>query len=488
MHLGDCLGGYNFFEKDYETTLSEPRFIDHGEVTANVFAEDSRILEINSKSGLYPLYMAYSIYRTRVKSSLFSVSSIEDEQRIWDKVVAENIFVVCKSKMAKSITKRTLIGFRNAKVNTRYFEDLINQIKNKPEHFIKQVEKFVSDRTGIKNMKFNAIVGNPPYQVMDGGGTGSSAQAIYNKFVDIARSIKPRYISMIMPSRWMTGGKGLDKFRESMLNDRRIRNLHDYMDAHDCFPTVAIEGGICYLTWDKEYEGKCNFVSHAHGEIANTVRFLSDNSTDVVIREAGVLSILAKAKSAEEDFSTLVSPRNLFKIDASDLEADCKLSHYKVFGRFNGTRGYRYIKSYRTMDKRAQRFLGKWKVFVSKADGAAGQLGNPIPARIIGKTVLGEPQTICTETFLAIGPFETEREAINVSKYAETKFFRVLVGARKLKNMTQDTYSFVPLQDFSPLSDIDWRRSIPEIDQQLYAKYHLTEDEISFIESMIKSM
>ena len=140
------------------------------------------------------------------------------------------------------------------------------------------------------------------------------------------------------------------------------------------------------------------------------------------------------------------------------------------------------------MDKRAQRFLGKWKVFVSKADGAAGQLGNPIPARIIGKTVLGEPQTICTETFLAIGPFETEREAINVSKYAETKFFRVLVGARKLKNMTQDTYSFVPLQDFSPLSDIDWRRSIPEIDQQLYAKYHLTEDEISFIESMIKSM
>ena len=488
MHLGDCLGGYNFFEKDYETTLSEPRFIDHGEVTANVFAEDSRILEINSKSGLYPLYMAYSIYRTRVKSSLFSVSSIEDEQRIWDKVVAENIFVVCKSKMAKSITKRTLIGFRNAKVNTRYFEDLINQIKNKPEHFIKQVEKFVSDRTGIKNMKFNAIVGNPPYQVMDGGGTGSSAQAIYNKFVDIARSIKPRYISMIMPSRWMTGGKGLDKFRESMLNDRRIRNLHDYMDAHDCFPTVAIEGGICYLTWDKEYEGKCNFVSHAHGEIANTVRFLSDNSTDVVIREAGVLSILAKAKSAEEDFSTLVSPRNLFKIDASDLEADCKLLHYKVFGRFNGTRGYRYIKSYRTMDKRAQRFLGKWKVFVSKADGAAGQLGNPIPARIIGKTVLGEPQTICTETFLAIGPFETEREAINVSKYAETKFFRVLVGARKLKNMTQDTYSFVPLQDFSPLSDIDWRRSIPEIDQQLYAKYHLTEDEISFIESMIKSM
>ena len=153
MHLGDCLGGYNFFEKNYETTLSEPRFIDRGEVTANVFAPDSRILEINSKSGLYPLYMAYSIYRAKVKNSLFSVSSIEDEQRIWDKVVTENIFVICKTPMAKSITKRTLIGFRKAKVNTRYFEDLINQIKNNPEYFIKQVDKFITDKTGIKNMK-----------------------------------------------------------------------------------------------------------------------------------------------------------------------------------------------------------------------------------------------------------------------------------------------------------------------------------------------
>ena len=435
MHLGDCLGGYSFFDKDYEHTIDEPRFIDHGKVTEEVFTPDSRILEINSKSGLYPLYMAYSIYRSRLKDSTISAATLEEQQAVWDKTVAENIFVVCKTPMAKSITKRTLVGFRKAKVNTRYFEDLINQIKNKPQNFI---EKMAKGRSFWKandndNMKFNAIVGNPPYQVMDGGGTGSSAQAIYNKFVDIARSIKPRYISMIMPSRWMTGGKGLDKFRESMLDDKHIRVLHDYMDAHDCFPTVAIEGGICYFMWDKDSQGKCDFISHTNGSVISTERYLSEDSTDVVIRDAGALSILAKVKSSNGNFSALVSPRNLFKIDVSCLESDYAPSYYKVFGRFDGIRGLKFLKSYETKDERAQKFLGKWKVFVSKADGAAGQLGNPVPARIIGKTVLGDPMTICTETFLAIGPFINENEANNVSKYTETKFFPLFSRNTQIK-------------------------------------------------------
>lgn len=488
MHLGDCLGGYCFFDKDYEHTIDEPRFIEHGKITEEVFTSDSRILEINSKSGLYPLYMAYSIYRSRLKDSTISADTLEEQQAVWDKVVAENIFVVCKTPMAKSITKRTLVGFRKAKVNTRYFEDLINQIKNKPQNFIEKMAKGRSFWKANDNMKFNAIVGNPPYQVMDGGGTGSSAQAIYNKFVDIARSIKPRYISMIMSSRWMTGGKGLDKFRESMLDDKHIRVLHDYMDAHDCFPTVAIEGGICYFMWDKDSQGKCDFISHTNGSVISTERYLSEDSTDVVIRDAGALSILAKVKSSNGNFSALVSPRNLFKIDVSCLKSDYAPSYYKVFGRFDGIRGLKFLKSYETKDERAQKFLGKWKVFVSKADGAAGQLGNPVPARIIGKTVLGDPMTICTETFLAIGPFINENEANNVSKYTETKFFRFLVGTRKLKNMTQDTYSFVPLQDFTETSDIDWNKAISVIDQQLYTKYHLTNEEITFIEKMIKTV
>ena len=336
MHLGDCLGGYNFYEKGYETTLSEPRFIDHGEVTANVFSPDSRILEINSKSGLYPLYMAYSIYRARVKESLFAVSSIEDEQRIWDKVIAETIFVICKTPMAKSITKRTLIGFRKAKVNTRYFEDLINQIKNKPEHFIKQVDKFVSERTGIKNVKFNAIVGNPPYQVMDGGGAGTSAITIYNFFVEIAKKIDSQYISMIMPARWYAGGKGLDDFRISMLNDRNLCSITDYPNPKDCFPTANISGGVCYFLRDKTYVGDCLFSNVVNGKAITSMRVL--NEFDVFVRYNRALPIIKKVHT-DNVLSDLVFARNPFNLDSSirgksgsDEDTDIKVYSSKGIG------------------------------------------------------------------------------------------------------------------------------------------------------------
>lgn len=484
MHLGDCLGGYNFFEKGYETTLSEPRFIDRGEVTANVFAPDSRILEINSKSGLYPLYMAYSIYRARVKDSLFSVSSIEDEQRIWDKVVEENIFVICKTPMAKAITRRTLLGFRKGKTNMWAPEDLINKIKNQPELFIKKVGDLVG-----KNVKINAIVGNPPYQEVDGGG-GSSAKPVYDKFVGVSSLVKPTYISMIMPSRWMTGGKGLDDFRLFMLANHHIRILHDYLNASDCFSNVAIEGGICYLLIDSFNEGKCQFFSHTASGVSSVFRYLDDNDSDVVIRDAGALSILSKViEGTKSYFCDKVLARNPFSMSNNEHEISSIPipNGLKIFGRFESGRDLRFLPANFTPSK-GNEILKTWKVFMSKADGAAGQLGNPIPARIIGQGVVGDTCTICTETFLAIAPFNSEIEANNVIKYCRTKFFRFMVGIRKLKNMTRDTYKFVPMQNFTESSDIDWSKSIADIDAQLYAKYNLTDEEITFIESMIKPM
>ena len=482
MHLGDTLGGYNFFNDNYAATIDEPRFIDHGKPTDDVFRSDAHILEINSKSGLYPLYMAYGIYRARVKESMFAIETVDAEQRLWDKTVAENIFVVCKTPMAKAITQRTLLGFRTGKTNMWAPDDLINKIKNQPDLFIKKVKNLIG-----KKVKINAIVGNPPYQVMDGGGTGSSAQAIYNKFVEVGKCLNPNYLTMIIPSRWMTGGKGLDKFREAMLADTHIRLLHDYLDSHECFPTVAIEGGVCYFRWDKDCIDKCKFISHSNGVVNVTERYLSENSSGIVIRDAGSLSILEKTKS-EDNFSKLVSPRNLFKVEIEKLREQEKENGIKVFGRYNRGRGNQFLDNYITKDIRAERFLGKWKVFVSKADGAAGQLGNPIPARIIGKAELGDPFTICTETFLAVGPFNSRQETVNVMKYFTTKFFRFLVGVRKLKNMTQDTYSFVPIQNFCADSDIDWTKSIAEIDKQLYIKYGLSSEEIRFIETMIAPM
>jgi len=197
-HMGDCLGGFCFYDKDYSEPIEEPRYIDHGEVTADVLSTDSCLLEINSKSGLYPLYLAYNIYRTRLKDEMFSPETLEEHQAIWDKAVAENIFVICKTPMAKSITRRTLMGFRQGRVNTRYFEDLINQIKNKPDNFIEKVAKGKTfwKANDNDNMKFKAIVGNPPYQINDGSGASDdAANPVYQLFVNIGKEINSAYLS-----------------------------------------------------------------------------------------------------------------------------------------------------------------------------------------------------------------------------------------------------------------------------------------------------
>src|SRR5574344_2060476 len=209
MHMGDCLGGYVFYDEKYETTLSEPRFADNGYVTAEVFSPDTKILEINSKTGLYPLYVAYSVYCRRLaeQTDLFDKAesnSIKHHLKIWDKVLAENIFVLCKTPMAKSITKRTLVGFRKAKVNARYFEDLINQISNKSTKFIEQMSqgKNYWKANNDNNMKFKAIVGNPPYQENDGSGASDdAAMPVYNKFISIAKKLTPHYLSLIVPAK-----------------------------------------------------------------------------------------------------------------------------------------------------------------------------------------------------------------------------------------------------------------------------------------------
>lgn len=288
MHMSDCLGGYTFYNEDFSETIEEPRFVDRGDVTTEVFSPDSHLLEINSKSGLYPLYLAYNIYRSRLRNAMFSPETLEEHQAIWDAAVAENIFVICKTPMAKSITRRTLLGFRNGKTNMWAPEDLINKIKNQPELFIKKVQDLVG-----KDMKIKAIVGNPPYQIIDGGGTGSSAVPVYNSFVAVSQSLKPNYISMIMPAKWYSGGRGLDEFRQEMLNDTRMSKLVDFVDSRDVFPTVDIAGGICYFLWDADYDDDCTVVNISNGKMSSEKRLL--NAFDTFIRDSRIIEIINKA-------------------------------------------------------------------------------------------------------------------------------------------------------------------------------------------------
>lgn len=480
MHLGDCLGGYNFFEQGYETSLTEPRFIDRGKVTEEVFAEDSRILEINSKSGLYPLYMAYSIYRTRVAGLLTSPSSIEEEQRIWDKVVAENIFVICKTPMAKSITKRTLIGFRKAKVNTRYFEDLINQIKNKPENFVAKVAKGSSYWKAIDNdnMKFNAIVGNPPYQVMDGG-AGVSAKPVYNLFVEIAKLIKPDYISMIMPSRWFAGGKGLDSFREEMLSDKRLSHIFDFINAKDCFPTASIGGGVNYILWNAKHCSDCS-ITTIQGNIRDTeTRPL--NQFSVFIRYNAAIHIANKCKS-EKNFDSIVNTRNPFGL-SSNVRGE-KSGELRLIS----SAGISWLP--KSAVPSSNTLLSKYKILMSKVTAEhAGEPDRNGQFKIVSRTEVVGPNDVCTDSYLIIGESEHKSVVENEYKYIQTRFARfLLMLAVSSINLSPDKFQFVPLQDFTEDSDIDWNKPIPDIDKQLYKKYNLTEEEIEFIEKMIKSM
>lgn len=486
MHMGDCLGGYKFYNEDNSAPIEQPQFIDKGEVTANVFSVDSRILEINSKSGLYPLYVAYSIYRSRLaeEEKLYDGEISEaQKQNLWNLTVRDNIFVICKTQMAKSITKRTLVGFRNSKVNTRYFDDLINQITNKSPQFIEKVRngKTYWKANNDEYMKFNAIVGNPPYQVTSDNNGQNRALPIYNKFVQISSSINPNYISMIMPTRWYSGSILLGDFSINFLKDKHIEILHDYVNGQDCFPNVEIKGGICYFLWNKDYNNDCNITSHAYGKIEKDKRPLLLQGEDIFVRYNKGVSIINKVKALnEKSLSSIVSPQNPFGFNTA-VKGTSKKDKNSVVILSKGM-----VENYIGRDKIKlhQEWIDAYKILTPKA-AESGGLNN----RILGKCYLADSGKCCNGTYIVIGPFTDKETALVTNKYLYTKFCRFLIAMKKnTQDLKDQTFSIVPLQNFTSKSDIDWSKSVSEIDHQLYTKYGLTEKEISFIESMIKEM
>jgi len=499
MHVGDCMGGYVFFDEAMENPMEQPRYVEQGEVTRNVFNVDSRILEINSKSGLYPLYMTYGIYRTRLAADdpmgLNPTPTLEQQLALWDKTLAENIFVICKTPMAKSITKRTLAGFRKAKVNTRYFEDLINQIINKPTNFIDKVKlgKTYWKANNNDNMKFNAIVSNPPYMEMDGGAQ-ASAKPIYNQFVEIAQKINPQFVSMIMPSRWYSGGKGLDEFRDKMLNDKKISMLHDFLNPEQVFPKTNIRGGICYFLWDSAYnneESLIKVVTHQLNAAPVTAyRTLKSEHSDTFIRHGIAISIVNKVSnySNYESFSKYVSVlrpfgfRGYFTDDARFNSSDNGLINPVIC--YGKGKKIGYVERDQIIVRKE--WIDRFKVYTPRANNIGTELNDDNL-----NTFVGEPLTICTESYLVLGAnLElNSNSAENLRKYLTTKFTRFQHSlAKASQDATSKTYQFVPLQDFTSTSDIDWSQSLADIDRQLYAKYGLSEEEVAFIEGMIKVM
>lgn len=496
MHMSDCLGGYTFYNEDFTNLLEMPRFISQQGVTNKVFSTQSTLLEINSKSGLYPLYLAYNLYRARLNEQNRQVpASIEEQQKVWDEVVAQNIFVLCATPMAKSITKRTLAGFRDAKVNTRYFEDLINQIKSKPQNFIKKIRQGTTywKTTNTDDMKFDAIVGNPPYMEMDGGAQ-ASASPIYNQFVEIAKSLNPTFVSMIIPSRWYSGGKGLDDFRYNMLNDPHIAVLHDYLNPEQVFPGTNIRGGICYFLWDAQYDNNANktkVVTHQpNGETVTIKRHLKSDENDTFIRHGAAVGIIEKIRNSD-DFKSLsehVSPRKPFGLEGNFTKnsrfknsKDNLMQPILCYGK-----GMQAGYVEREDIKHKTQWIDRYKVFTPRANNIGTELNDDNL-----NSFVGEPKTICTESYLVIGANMNldSKDAANLTNYLKTKFVRFLHSlAKASQDATAKTYKFVPIEDFTSKSDILWDVAVPELDAQLYKKYGLDEGEINFIQGMIKPM
>lgn len=498
MHLGDCLGGYNFYDAEYQNVISDPRFIDKGEVTAEVFSPESRILEINSKSGLYPLYMAYGIYRARVKASLFSVETVEEQQAVWDKVIAENIFVICKTPMAKSITKRTLAGFRKAKVNTRYFEDLINQIKNKPENFIAKVAKGHSYWKAIDNdnMKFNAIVGNPPYQEVVDQKESTNGQkvsiSIFQYFQTISEKIG-KYTALIYPgSRWIhRSGKGLEKFGLAQMNDPHLALLEFFPCSKDIFKDVAIADGLSIVLKNME-KNECGFT-YKFSVGGKTITIQANNpGNDMFSLNPQDNEIIKRLDNAIKSFGCLhdsILPRNLFSIESDFVEKNPSLvkefndgdyynpqTEIKLFTNDKAGKSGRarwYIANKNVIASGSE-YLNKWKVIVSSANAGGQKRSNQI-AIVDNHSAFGRSR-------VALKTFATEKEAINFFKYATSEIIRFafLLTDESLTSLAKKVPDLLDYSDENGI--IDYNR---DVNAMLYRLFDINETSQQYIQEIL---
>lgn len=499
MHMSDTLGGWDFWDEQHQETLDAPRFVDRGDVTAKTFGnKDAQILEINSKTGLYPLYVAYSCYRTKLAALDNGTLTVADKQALWLQAVEENVFVICKTPMAKAITKRTLLGYAKGKVKAHCFDDLLNVLQNKPEQFRKRVLRGNFWGKGVTEMHFDAIVGNPPYQnnISSSDKNSSLSKQMFPAFIQQSILLGAEYVSLITPSRWFTADaqdKSFIKLREFIRDDHQHFDcIFHYPNNKDIFSGVEIAGGVNYFLYRHSHDGNVLFHECTNDKKDCISRPLFEDGLDIILSMNGFVNILNKVRTSTDFVSmmTITQGRNAFGIVGKDSELK-KMSSDKIFdGAYELRCAHEEIRyTAKSNITKNIEIADKWKVFTSKGNGGAGILNSEKAVAIIGKAYIGKPQSVCTDSLIPIGCFDTIIEAINLQKYMTTKFFRFMIGILKVsQNIYQNVYRFVPLLDFTEESIIDWKVSTSEIDQQLYKLYNLSEDEIYMIESMVKGM
>ncbi|MFQ5592207.1 MAG: Eco57I restriction-modification methylase domain-containing protein, partial [Phycisphaerae bacterium] len=336
------------------------------------------------------------------------------------------------------------------------------------------------------DMQFDVIIGNPPYQ-LETDGHGKQARPIYHQFVRQAKALESRYLSMIIPARWFSGGMGLDEFREGMLSDNRLREINDYLTASDVFPGVGLKGGVCYFLWERDNPGQCRVTTHFKDwPVSTATRPLLEKGADVFIRFNEGLSILKKVLAVEtgqskslslpenKRFDRLVSSIGAFGLDSTfrGKEKRSEDGDLKVYR--NG--GIGFIARSKVLKEQA--VFDKWKVFIGRAAPGTGNR-DTYPHRIISTPFIGEPGSISSWTYMYIGPFNSKIEAESVLSYLTCRLTRFMILLHKpSQDTTRKVYTFVPTQEWTKR----WT------DENLYAKYDITDSEIAFIEKVVRPM
>ena len=505
MHMSDCLGGWCFYNEAFTETLDEPRFVDRGDVTQDTFANiDAKILEINSKTGLYPLYVTYSIFRKRLDSIPVAERTLEKQYELWIKTIEENVFVICKTPMAKSITKRTLLGYRKGKINAHAFDDLINQLKEKPQQFREKVLRGSTWGKKESVMKFNAVVGNPPYQEeIIQADSKSNAQNprtnVFHYFQLAAMQLTEKYTSLIFPAvRWIhQSGKGLKKFGKDLINSKTLTKLYLYTNSKDIFPGIDIPDGLSMLLTDKSKT--VDGFDYVYCIKNEHFSMQMDNPGDELMTiNPRHISITEKIKRFVEEqkieyLHNNILPRSLFGIESDFIENNSSIAE-----PYDSSKNVDYSKCIKllTNDKagpagrsawfivpkevvtESREYIEQWQVVVSSAH-PGGQEGRDNQLTIIDNhSAFGRAR-------VALKSFMSEEEAVNFAKYVKSNMIKYafLLTDEALSSLGK----YVPdiLNYHSDNGIIDFNSNI---DNQLYELIKLSAEEIAFIESMIRPM
>ncbi len=509
MHMGNTLGGYNFFDESFQKELEDPRVIDNGEVTSDVFLNsNARVLEMNSKSGLYPLYLAYSFYMLNVSGKEKDLP-LEETQKIWFDTLDKHIFVLCKTKMARMITIRTLAGYSNKTVHAIYLTKLVEERMKDMDRLSKKLTNPDTWNIGGDRMKFDAVVGNPPYQ--DSTSINNRAGAIYPFFYDVAERLSDR-CTLISPARFLFNtGLTSKEWNKKMLENNHLKVVYYQQDAANVFPNTDIKGGIAIIYYDaKQNFGKIgefipddklrHLAEYFKNDPGNNFsKIVFSGRSDLKFTDAFIAAYpqsiedrLNAIKASHPDVEEL-SPNEEYELKSSTFEVLPYVFHneipqheenyYKLLGLISGKRTCRWIEKKYMTPRYADNNIAKYKVFVPESNGS-GTLGE-----VLSTPLVAQPDFSSTPTFISIGCFGTEKEALNALKYIKTKFVRILLGIlKKTQHNPASTWAYVPMQNFTDTSQIDWDLPIADIDTQLYKKYNLSIEDIDFIEKTAVSM